>query len=244
MGPAMERRVQEIMNRELLAVGPSTPVSEVRGLLRAFGIGAAPVCDEARRPVGVISVRDVLYGEADAKERMTTPAICVDVATSVGHAARQLAVTDMHHLIVVDGSGAAVGMLSSLDLLREILGLPAHHPGAFPHWDEATHASWTDDWPLGPENRLRAHDGPGVLVLLRACPGEADEVVWIEACVNSRARVSEMIDRSEHEASLAQVLALGGLRFRTATAWAAEDRARIVTRLRDRLAHVPPKGAT
>jgi hypothetical protein len=240
----MERRVQEIMNRELVAVRPSTPVSEVRGLLRTFGIGAAPVCDDARHPVGVISVRDALYGEATAGERMTSPAICVDVATPVGEAARRLAITDMHHLVVVDGSGAAVGMLSSLDLLREVLGLTAHHPAAFPHWDEATNASWTDDWPLRLENLVRAHDGPGVLVLIRPRPGEPDEAVWVEECVNSRTRVSEMLDRSDHETSLARVLASDGLRFRTASVWTAEGRARILMRLRDRLSHVPPKGAT
>jgi hypothetical protein len=240
----MERRVQEIMNRELLAIRPDTPVSEARSLLRAFGIGAAPVLDEARRPVGLLSVRDMLEGDAAANERMTSPALCVDVSTPAREAARRLAGTEMHHLIVVDGSGAAVGMLSSLDLLREVLGLPAQHPAAFPHWDEATHASWTDDWAVCSENRLRAHDGPGVLVLVRPRPGESDEIVWIEECVDSRARVAEMIDRPAQEPALARLLASDRLRFRTARAASFEDRADILRRLRERVSHIPPSGTT
>ena len=241
----MARTVQEIMNREVLAVRPDYPVSEVRALLRTFAVGAAPVVDDARRALGVISVRDVLEGEGTARERMTRPAICVSSWTPVENAARTLAVTDMHHLVVVDGSGAAVGMLSSLDLLREVLGLPAHHPGAFPHWDEATGTSWTDDRPLDRENACRAHEGPGVLILVQASSGRRDEVVWTEGCAATRARLLELGERSlQHGPALTRVLALPGLRFRVASGHDDASRARLVALLRDRMDHVPPRGAT
>src|SRR5579883_2651944 len=109
----MARTVDEIMNRELLAVRPDMTILEARELLRTFGVGAAPVVDEARRPLGVVSVRNLLDPEGAVQQRMSKPAICVPLSMTVEDAARHLGRTDMHHLVVVDATGAAVGMLSS-----------------------------------------------------------------------------------------------------------------------------------
>jgi predicted transcriptional regulator len=69
---------------------------------------------------------------------MTRPAVCVEGSTAIEVAARRLALADVQHLVVVDSSGAAVGSVSVLDVLRALLGIPAHHPATFPHWDAAT----------------------------------------------------------------------------------------------------------
>ena len=145
---------------------------------------------------------------------------------------------------MVDGAGVAVGMVSTLDLLRALLGMPAHHPAAFPHWDETTGVSWTDDWALDEEGLDQAPDGPAVLVLVRATTHERDEVVWVEACASARARLTELKERGPgRETALARVLALRGLRVRVARVGDEETRARIVALLRDRLDHTPPPGA-
>ena len=241
----MARTVQEIMNRELFGVRPELPVAEARGFFRSLHVGAAPVLDEARRPLGVLSVRDVLDGDGTAGERMTKPAICVGVSTSIEEAARQLASMSMHHLIVVDGGGAAVGIVSTLDFLRALLGMPAHHPETFPHWDEATHVSWTDDWALDEENLPRAPAGPGVLVLVRSNAGDPDEPVWVEASPDIRARLRELTEFPVQQPTvLARMLALRGLRFRAATVGDDDSREGIVALLHDRLDHRPPPGAT
>lgn len=241
----MARTVQEIMNRELFAIRPELPVAEVRGVFGSLRVGAAPVLDGANRPLGVLSVRDALDGGGTVGERMTKPAICVGASTSVEEAARRLARTSMHHLIVVDGSGAAVGMVSTLDFLRALLGMPAHHPETFPHWDEATHVSWTDDWTLDEENLRRAPDGPGVLLLVRSNAGDPDEPVWVEASPDVRARLHELTrSPAVQPAALARMLALRGLRFRAATVGDEDSRDGIVALLRDRLDHQPPPGAT
>ena len=241
----MARTVQEIMNRELLAVQPDLPISEVRGLLRSFGVGAAPVLDENQRPIGVVSVRDVLEDGGSARDRMTRPAICVEGSTTVEEAARRVASGDIHHLIVVDGTGAAAGMLSTLDLLRAVLGMPTRHPSTFPPWDESTSVSWTDDWPLEQDSAGHAPRGAGVRTRIRASAGESDEVVWVEACASIQARVVELTkDPPHHEPVLGRILALRDLRFRAA---AVDDDAaltRILHILRDRLEHQPPPGST
>jgi CBS domain-containing protein len=242
----MARTVQEIMNREVLAVRPDLPLSEVRTLLRSFHVGAVPVLDETRHPLGVVSLRDVLEGQDGvANDRMTRPAICVEASTSVDEAARRMARSDMHHLVVVDGTGAAAGMLSSVDLLRAVLGMPARHPDAFPHWDEATSATWTDDWALDDENLERAPDGPGILALVRGNEGDADEVVWVEGCADVRRRLLQLIELPlQQEPPLSRVLALRNLRFRAASVRDEAARTRVVTMLRDRLDHLPPPGST
>jgi CBS domain-containing protein len=48
-----------------------------------------------------------------------------------------VAETNMHHLVVVDATGRAVGMLSALDLLRALVGLPAAPPRSVSARDEA-----------------------------------------------------------------------------------------------------------
>lgn len=241
----MARTVQEIVNRELLAVRPDLPAREARDLLRTFGVGAAPVLDEERRPIGVISLKDLLEPDGLTRERMSTPAVCVGASASVEQAARQLAREDRHHLVVVDGVGVAIGMLSTLDALRALVGMPTRHPAAFPHWDDSTSTSWTDDWLLDEESREHAPQGAGVLVLVTAHLGERDAVIWAESCENVRERVVDIVSRPAHqEPALARVLCLRDLRFRAAVLTAEHARLRVVALLRERIDRTPPPGAT
>jgi hypothetical protein len=241
---AMSRCIKEIMNGELLAVVPETPVQGVRELLRTFAIGAVPVLNEERRPLGLVTAGAVLDGSGTAADRMSRPAMCIEGSTGIEEAARQLAQTDAHHLVVVDGAGAAVGIVSALDLLRGMLGVPAHHPPAFPHWDAATQSSWTDEWPLDVEHVLQAPDAAGVLVLVRGLVGETDAVVWAEACSNVRNRVVALTAMdSSAEPALRCLIERPNLRFRAATVADGADRERIGSGLRSNLEHRPPPGA-
>jgi CBS domain-containing protein len=237
------------MNRELLALRPDMSGDQARDLLRSFRVGAAPVLDDARRPIGVVSLRDLLDPGGLTRDRMTRPAICVSTAASIEAAARQLARTDMHHLVVVDGSGAAVGMLSSLDILRALVGIPARHPETFPHWDESTGVSWTDDWPLESELASHAPEAAGVLALTTGRVGERDAIVWVEACAGLRQRVLHLgsalaIEAGAEDPRLQHVLALHDLRFRAAVVPDESLREHIVALLRDRIEHGQPPGAT
>lgn len=241
----MARTVQEIMNRELLALRPDLPAREVPAMLRSFGIGAAPVLDDDGHPLGVVSLRDVLDVDGSAGDRMTRPALCVSASTGIEDAARQLARGDAHHLVVVDSGGAAVGMLSTLDALRAVLDMPARHPAAFPHWDEGTGVSWTDDWPLDEESSAHAPDGPGVLALVTGHRGERDAVVWVEGCQNVRARALELASLpTQQEPALVRLLVLRGMRFRAAMVRDDTVRGRVVAAIRERIDHLPPPGGT
>jgi len=241
----MPRTAQDIMNRELLAIRPDMPTEQARDLLLMFRVGAMPVLDDLRRPVGVISVRDLLHPGGTTGERMSRPAICVSTSTPIEDAARQLARSDIHHLVVVDGAGMAVGMLSTLDVLRALLDLPTRHPDTFPHWDELTGVSWTDDRPLEEESVRQAPEAAGVLALTTGHLGDRDTIVWVESCLSLRQRVRNLLtDTAREEARLRHILTLQGLRFRTAVVPDESARRCIVGLMRARIESVPPPGAT
>jgi hypothetical protein len=206
------------------------------------------VLDESLRPQGVVTIRDLVDEDMDGStvdQRMSRPAICVSISATVEQAARQLAGMDMHHIVVVDGTGAAVGMLSTLDALRALLGLPARHPHTFPHWDDATEVSWTDEWALDADAAHHAPDGCGVLALTTGRLGERDAVLWAEAASNLRERVRRLAMFPEgEELALRKVLGEPNLRFRAAAVGDEDARLRIVSLLRNRIDATPAPGAT
>jgi CBS domain-containing protein len=239
----MPRTVADIMNKELLTLRHDLPAREVLELLRSFGVGAAPILDEDRKPVGVVSLRDRLETDGCVQTVMTRPVACVSMSSTIEAAAEQMARGDRHHLLVVDGTGAAVGMLSTLDLLRALLDLPARHPVAFPHWDPSTRTSWTDDRPLEAQSARYAPDTSGVLLLVTSRRGERDAIVWVEACPNVRARVLACVAHPTHEEpALTRVLALEGLRFRASVVEDPATRDAIASHLQSNLDHLPPPG--
>jgi CBS-domain-containing membrane protein len=83
-----------------------------------------------------VSLRDLLSGEH--RTEVKAPVFSVVSTTPVESAARALAETEYHHLVVVDEeSGKAVGMVSAVDLLRALLHMPVKHPAAFPAFKAA-----------------------------------------------------------------------------------------------------------
>lgn len=115
----MSRRIEEIMNRELLAVLPDTPAKAVRELLRAFAIDSAPVVDERRRPLGMITARALLEGaDGSAADRMSSPASCVEGSADIAATARRLALEHASH--APDAAGVLVlvqGRVSETDVV-------------------------------------------------------------------------------------------------------------------------------
>jgi CBS domain-containing protein len=59
----MPQTVAELMNRDLLTVTPTTPLSEAIHLLVDRQISGLPVVDEAGKLVGVISESDLMWRE-------------------------------------------------------------------------------------------------------------------------------------------------------------------------------------
>ena len=145
----------------------------------------------------LFSVRPEESVEATTQAILALGITGVPVEAGVGEAARRLARTRYHRLIVVDGGGRAVGMVSALDVIRGLLGLPTPHPASFPHLDHETQFSWTDDLPLELEEIEAAPDGPGIVVLLHGGARVPERLVWAEASESVRGRLREMLTAAQ-----------------------------------------------
>jgi len=122
--------VKEIMNPKLLYIRDGDRVSLARRHILEFGITAVPVLDETHRPVGIVSLRDLAGEEGESFEPKGNVTTVLDT-DSVEVAAKTLAESTYHHLVVVDAKGVAVGMVSAVDFLRSLLGLAPRHPAKF-----------------------------------------------------------------------------------------------------------------
>jgi CBS domain-containing protein len=126
----MPLTVADIMNRKLLYISVGDRPSLARGKLLEFGVTAVPVLDEDHRPAGLVSLRDLAHAD-DGRSSEEEPVRVVNGGASVEDGARLLAEYGTHQLVVVDDGGRAIGMVSAVDFVRGLLGVPAAHPHAF-----------------------------------------------------------------------------------------------------------------
>jgi CBS domain-containing protein len=148
-------RVTELMSPSALCVTEDVAVAEVATLFLERGISAAPVVDRRGQPLGMVTKTDLVRGHLEdgdapqdepppevaslgrgyhvvrlpgttAADLMMPLAFTLPEDASVRDAAAMMAVESVHHVPVVDASGAVVGVISALDLARWIAGaLPA-----------------------------------------------------------------------------------------------------------------------
>jgi hypothetical protein len=214
----MAKYVHEIMNREVFSVAPDEAVDELGTHILTLGITAVPVIDADGAPAGVISLRDLLHADEGtlAQDIMTSPALVVDQSAEIEAAAQLLCEMGVHRLVVVDGDYKTVGILSAVDLVRGLIGLPAKTPAAFPHFDRTTGVTWTDDTALDLDHVLKeSPDGPGVILLIRGGRGVPETIVWAESTRNISSRLIDIVSGPQSP-SLQRILDMPNLRFRAA----------------------------
>jgi CBS domain-containing protein len=128
----------ELMTANPVSLNAGAAVREALDLLTARGFGAAPVIDEAGRPVGVLSRSDLLIHDrelvayvpsekgvsaadpARVRDLMTPVIFTVRPHTPVSEVVGQMVQLKVHQLFVVDEGGALVGVISALDVLRHL----------------------------------------------------------------------------------------------------------------------------
>ena len=152
--PLHRTPVGEVMTPNPVSISADATLEEAVAFLVDSGYSAAPVIDEAGRPVGVISHTDLVFhdrqhlvlpeaapfyfesaGEIAAVVREERAARVADVMTPavfalapdvpLEEAAQQMTDLNVHRLFVVDGAWTLVGVVSALDLLRHLLPHPA-----------------------------------------------------------------------------------------------------------------------
>ncbi len=228
--------VDEIMNREPFGVRPHERAGDALGYIVALGITGAPVMDDSGRPLGMVSFRDLVNAPSTAtvRERMTQPALVVRQRSSIEEAGRLMGETRYHRLPVVDEDGKCVGVVSALDVVLGLLGMPVAHPAAFPHLDRELGVSWTDDVPFLADRVDEAPDEPGILLLIEGGKERGERVVWGEAARSVRARLLDLLTLPQTQPMLAAILGRSSLRFRAAKTASLEDARGLVGIVLDR----------
>jgi CBS-domain-containing membrane protein len=128
------RMVRDIMTRDVAWVPIDMPLGRVASELADRQVNGAPVCARDGKVVGMISKTDLteLYGadheHRTARDAMTPEVLSVGAGESMYRAARTMAFEGVHQLVVVDEGDRIVGIVTSMDVLRELAGFPEAPP--------------------------------------------------------------------------------------------------------------------
>lgn len=123
------RNVAHYMNPQLVYLQDGQRADIALRPILDFGITAVPVLDEEHRPIGMISLRDLVDAKNNAPH-LSESIVTISSGCSVEEAACRMAEDNLHHLVVVGADGRALGMLSSLDVVRALIGMEPKHPRA------------------------------------------------------------------------------------------------------------------
>jgi CBS domain-containing protein len=148
-----------IMTRDVISVGPETPVREIASMMLERRISGVPVVDAERRVLGIVSEGDLIRRpeiETDhaptgwlglflsdeerardfvkshgrvAREVMTKPATCVAPETPLDEVVRLMERHRVKRLPVVE-NGKLAGLVTRADLLRALVSRRTAAPAA------------------------------------------------------------------------------------------------------------------
>lgn len=126
-------RASDLMSPNPVSLNADALVSEAIAAMTRRGFSAAPVIDEAGRPVGVLSRSDLLVHEREAlkspppagdtarvRDVMTPAVFSVPPNLPADKVVEQMLTLDVHQLYVVDDSQAVVGVITAHDVLRRL----------------------------------------------------------------------------------------------------------------------------
>jgi CBS domain-containing protein len=139
----MHARVTDVMTRDVKTVTPATGFKDLIATLSGHRVSALPVVDAEGLPVGVVSDGDLLLkqGRTDeatrrpgrlgptaraeaskaggviAAQLMSTPPVTISADATLPEAARLMHSRKVKRLLVTDGGGRLIGIVSRADLL-------------------------------------------------------------------------------------------------------------------------------
>jgi CBS domain-containing protein len=121
------RTAAELMTPNPVSIRRASSIREAAAFLTGRGISAAPVIDEAGRPVGVVSRSDILarHPAADAAftpvHAVMTPAVfCIWPDAPAAKVVEKMVGLGIRRLFVVDDSDVLIGVISAFDVLRTL----------------------------------------------------------------------------------------------------------------------------
>ena len=126
----LAKMAADMMTAPPISLRATALIPDAVALLIEKGFHAAPVIDEAGRPIGVLSSTDILLYAGQKTDRVPireimTPAVfAVAPDTPARKVIEEFLALRVHQLFVVDSGGVLIGVISTLDVLQH-LGHPA-----------------------------------------------------------------------------------------------------------------------
>ncbi len=117
----MRITVADIMTRELVTLDASWNLQTTARLFAQRHIGGAPVVDAHGKPIGVVTLADLLAADpgATVAQVMSTFVVSMEPDRPLLEAVRLMAIDDIHRVLVVD-DGRLVGIVTSMDIVRAL----------------------------------------------------------------------------------------------------------------------------
>lgn len=116
------RTVADLMTRELIVLRPDNRIGRARDYIVSLGIHAIPIMVDGE-VVGIVTSTDLVDDWADdelVSTVMSASPQTIDAEAAVRDAADMMIERHIHHLLV-ETEGEVVGILSSLDLLHDLV---------------------------------------------------------------------------------------------------------------------------
>ncbi|HZD43049.1 MAG TPA: IMP dehydrogenase, partial [Methanomicrobiales archaeon] len=116
------KRVEDLIERNVLTVGPDATVGDVQRLMDEHGISGVPVI-ESGKIIGIVSRRDVRAisakkGSENIRKVMTQNPITVDESITMENALETMYTNKIERLPVVDGDVKLIGIITMQDILE------------------------------------------------------------------------------------------------------------------------------
>jgi CBS domain-containing protein len=124
----LSQTAADLMIPGVVAIPQNATLWEAAQLLKEQGISGLPVVDKAGGCVGVLSGADFvrLWVRADSRESLVREHMTPDPVTAGPHTpivmlARMMIDAHIHRIIVTDGEGRPIGVVSSTDVLAALV---------------------------------------------------------------------------------------------------------------------------
>ncbi len=131
----MSVAVAHVMTKKLVFTQGDRSIDQARELMASKRVHALPVVDSKQKLIGIVTTADVarqIDGNSAVRRVMSDIVVTIKATEPVSKAAQLMRRRRIHHLVVTDG-GKAVGIVSSLDLLRLVAG--AQPEGEVQMWE-------------------------------------------------------------------------------------------------------------
>jgi diguanylate cyclase (GGDEF)-like protein/PAS domain S-box-containing protein len=119
--------VNLIMSRDVITLGPEEPLKSAIEKMDFNNVSCVVVVEE-KKPVGILTERDIIYlmgnnvefDTVSLQSVMNSPVIAISEETEIPEAANLMVINGLRRLIVVDGEHNIIGIVTQTDIIKNL----------------------------------------------------------------------------------------------------------------------------